>query len=97
FYIDNMYSPSIGATADIIFTTTSTERMRINSSGNVGIGTADPTYLLEVNGTLRANDFYSGDGTQGLTNSTSYWLCADSACTTKCQVTIKDGFITGCP
>ena len=64
---------------------------------NVGIGTASPGYLLEVNGTLQAADFYSGDGTQGLTNSTSYWLCTDATCAAKCQATIKDGLITGCP
>lgn len=31
----------------------STERMRIRSDGNVGIGTANPTYTLDVSGTLR--------------------------------------------
>ncbi len=32
--------------------TNSSERMRIDSSGNVGIGTTSPDYKLEVNGTL---------------------------------------------
>jgi hypothetical protein len=34
--------------------TTATERMRINSSGNVGIGTTSPTERLNVTGTIHA-------------------------------------------
>ena len=33
------------------------ERMRINSSGNVGIGTSSPTTALDVNGTVKATGF----------------------------------------
>ena len=41
-------------TNNLAFTTASTERMRINSAGNVGIGTASPQAALDI-----------GDGTAG--------------------------------
>ena len=32
----------------------------------------------------------------GMTDTTSYWLCTASDCSTKCQVQIKNGLIVGC-
>ncbi len=46
---------------------------------------------------LQAGNYFSGDGSQGITDTSSYWLCTASDCSTTCQVTIKDGLITGCP
>jgi len=46
--------------------TRSAERMRIDSSGNVGIGTSSPAGKLDVNGSLLTSDITSrGNGTEG--------------------------------
>ena len=47
------------APADMSFSTGSTERMRIDDSGNVGIGTDNPSTALEVNGIARINNYLS--------------------------------------
>jgi hypothetical protein len=44
----------ITTNASIYMATANTERMRIDTTGNVGIGTSTPAYKLEVNGSFAA-------------------------------------------
>jgi|26BtaG_2_1085354.scaffolds.fasta_scaffold01132_10 hypothetical protein len=46
--------------------------------------------VLDVLDTLKA------DGSTGVTDSSSYWLCTAADCSTSCQVNIKKGLIVGC-
>jgi hypothetical protein len=39
---------------------------------------------------------FESNGTAGITDSSSYWLCTASDCSSSCQVQIKGGIITGC-
>jgi hypothetical protein len=60
-----------GGAIPLQFYTNSTERMRIDSAGNVGIGTSSPNQKLESTGTIRVSragtpttymEFFGGDG-----------------------------------
>jgi hypothetical protein len=60
------------------FSTGGTERVRINDSGNVGIGKSNPTYPLDVAGIINATSLYVGGapyiGSQWSNTSSSVFL-----------------------
>ena len=64
-----MFNPNLGNT--LAFTTAATERMRIDSAGNVGIGTTAPQKKLHIEGTGAASEMQilvsSGSDTVGHT------------------------------
>jgi hypothetical protein len=60
------YKSSGNSAGSHSFSTGNTERMRIASNGNVGIGTTSPVKKLEVNGTFKATGDSSIDGTGNL-------------------------------
>jgi len=60
------FAVSSRAATALVLGTNTVERMRISSSGNVGVGTASPTEKLDVNGTVKAT-LFSGSGAS-LTN-----------------------------
>jgi len=68
-----MYSPGANT---ISFTTGNTERVRITSAGNLGIGTTSPTAKLDVNGTMNITGDIKPTTTAlySLGSSTLRWL-----------------------
>ena len=65
------YIDTLGANT-IIFATNGSTKAALNSNGNLGIGTTNPTYKLDVNGDVRvaaASDYYVG--TVGLNDNTA--------------------------
>ena len=59
-----------GSDGTIVFNTDNAERMRVDSSGNVGIGTTSPSVKFQVEGTIPEINFisYSGSNNYGVTH-----------------------------
>lgn len=52
-----MYSPADGT---VVLATNNAERLRIDSVGNVGVGTSSPASKLQVNGEITSSDLGVG-------------------------------------
>lgn len=75
-----MYSPN---TNNVSIATTSVERLRINASGDIGIGTAAPAYKLDVNGdaNIAAGNSLRFAGTV---------ICTSAGCTSPSDRSLKE-------
>ena len=60
----------------MVFEIRDAERMRINSSGNVGIGTTAPNEKLEVTGNIRASGSYKVGATDVITSGRRFYAAA---------------------
>jgi len=74
----------------LAFWTGDAERLRIDASGNVGIGTSVPAAALDVAGSIRVSGTFTGSGA-GLTEVAASTLRADSSA--ECDATHNLGIV----
>jgi len=64
---------------DFVVKTNNTEKLRVQSGGNVGIGTSTPAYKLDVTSTIRAQDVFAAGGQNIIVGDDSYLSDVDVA------------------
>jgi fibronectin-binding autotransporter adhesin len=81
------------------FITNDSERMRINSSGNIGIGTSSPGFTLDVTGTLKGSNsngvfLFASSGNVGIGTTTPSQVHGNSSMT-NVMLSLLNGEIGG--
>ena len=76
---DLLLQPRTGVTASTIFATEGTERMRITSAGNVGIGTTSPADLLELSRSSANNVWMRVSNTSQTNQYITVNMCGSTA------------------
>ena len=71
------------------------ELMRILENGRVGIGTDDPQYTLEVNGSFYAKELFVGGNKKGITKNLHVKTGDETSGFTNATLYIQDGLIVG--
>jgi len=94
FSSGNGYVQTTTGSSSLVFGTNSTERMRIHSSGNVGIGATVPTSKLSISGSQTAIDLTrgtAGDSKWGFSSdSTALYIAELSTGSTDYIMTFKE-------
>jgi hypothetical protein len=80
----------ISQTGATIFATSSTEKMRVQASGNVSIGNTNDTFRLDVSGTLRATGAATFSSSVTSTLSSGIFLNNSSGGTNATQIRISN-------